>query len=70
MLVYSCQPFAQCGGHGDRLNGIAAALAHLGTCAHTARFEFGANVVIQVLCYRLRLSCLIRQIIRNECNYN
>ena len=20
--VYSCQPFAQCGGHGDRLNGI------------------------------------------------
>ncbi|CAJ1378657.1 unnamed protein product [Effrenium voratum] len=21
-LVYSCQPFAQCGGHGDRLNGI------------------------------------------------
>eukprot|EP00913_Durusdinium_trenchii_P035752 g33454.t1 len=22
VLVYSCQPFAQCGGHGDRLNGI------------------------------------------------
>merc|ERR1712194_371135 len=22
ILVYSCQPFAQCGGHGDRLNGI------------------------------------------------
>ncbi|CAE7626796.1 unnamed protein product, partial [Symbiodinium pilosum] len=25
MLVYSCQPFAQCGGHGDRLNGIITA---------------------------------------------
>ena len=22
VLVYSCQPFAQCGGHGDRLNGM------------------------------------------------
>lgn len=22
VLVYSCQPFAQCGGHGDRINGI------------------------------------------------
>merc|ERR1712232_1519607 len=25
VLVYSCQPFAQCGGHGDRLNGIITA---------------------------------------------
>jgi len=25
VLVYSCQPFAQCGGHGDRLNGIVTA---------------------------------------------
>jgi len=25
VLLYSCQPFAQCGGHGDRLNGIATA---------------------------------------------
>lgn len=25
VLVYSCQPFAQCGGHGDRLNGIVSA---------------------------------------------
>ena len=33
---------------------------------HTARLEFGANVVIQVLFYRL--SFLIRQIVRKECN--
>merc|ERR1740121_1698993 len=25
VLVFSCQPFAQCGGHGDRLNGIVTA---------------------------------------------
>merc|ERR550537_2124443 len=25
VLVYSCQPFGQCGGHGDRLNGIVTA---------------------------------------------
>jgi len=25
VLVYSCQPYAQCGGHGDRLNGIVTA---------------------------------------------
>ena len=35
---------------------------------HTARFQFGANVVIRVLFYRL--SFLIRQIIRKGCNYN
>ena len=33
---------------------------------HTARFQFGANVVIQVLFHRL--SFLIRQIIRKDCN--
>ena len=33
---------------------------------YTARFKFGANVVIQVLFYRL--SFTIRQIIRKECN--
>ena len=38
-----------------------------GTCfQYTARFYFGANMVIQVLFYRL--SFLIRQIIRKECN--
>ena len=35
---------------------------------HTARFQFGANVVIQVLPYRL--SSLILQIIRKECSWN
>ena len=33
---------------------------------NTARFQFGANVVIQVLFYRL--SFLIQQIIRKECD--
>ena len=33
---------------------------------HTARFKFGANVVIQVLLYRL--SFTFRQIIAKECN--
>ena len=40
----------------------------LSAFTYTARFEFGANVVIQVLFYRL--SFLIRQIIRKECNSN
>ena len=35
---------------------------------HTARFLFGANVVIRVLFYRL--SFLVRQIIRKGCNYS
>ena len=35
---------------------------------HTALFQFGAKVAIQVLSYRS--SCRIRQIIRNECNSN
>ena len=38
------------------------------TCIHTARFEFGANVVIQVLFNRS--SFLIRQIIGKECRNN
>mmetsp|Transcript_99456 Transcript_99456/g.280655 ORF Transcript_99456/g.280655 Transcript_99456/m.280655 type:complete len:336 (+) Transcript_99456:2-1009(+) len=25
VLVYNCQPFAQCGGHGDRVNGVVTA---------------------------------------------
>ena len=43
-----------------------APLAWSAIYVHTARFQFGANVVIQVLFYSL--SFIIRQIIRKECN--
>ena len=42
------------------------AMQHL-LYAHTARFYFGANVVIQVMFWRL--SFQIRPIIRKECDY-